>query len=270
MKRWVVWGLVGMLLCSGQGHAFGMLVYDPINHIETAITAANAVRQTAQQMVSYMVQLQQLATQIQNIRSLPVNVMAQILAPYEQQMANAQSLLQTLTVTAQQLQSLKATLTGQAQQMAAWQQTPQTYLQNEVQFNQTQGQGLGAALQNELMTLQGLRVSYGQIQSLQTQIPAAVGMQQSLQTVNQHLNLLAGQNNQLMGLIAAAQANEAAARQHDTVVNVVAAQIMQQRLQSDTQKIQQWQSNLSSGEASLGWGVMSSSVVMPSLGAIVP
>lgn len=258
MKR-VVAGLLVLGVSSGGGpvQAFGMLVYDPINHIETAVTAANAVRQTAQQLMDYLVQLQQLAMQIQNLRTLPQSVMAQVLAPYNQQMAVAQTLYATLSQTTQQLQMLKTGLVGQTQQMALLQQTPQTYLQNEIQFNQTQGNGLGAALQQEVGALQGLGTSYGQIQALQTQIPAAAGMQQSLQTVNQHLNLLAGQNNQLMGLIATAQANVAARQQYEAQNDGAAAQVIQQRLQSDAQKIQQWQGRVTQNELSSGWGVMS-------------
>ncbi|MDA8417213.1 MAG: hypothetical protein M0Z78_09200 [Betaproteobacteria bacterium] len=258
MKRIIIAGMgLWLLMEWGVTQAFGMLVYDPINHIETAVTAANAVRQTAQQLMAYLLQLQQLALQIQNLRSLPQNVMAQVLTPYSQQMVVAQTLYATLSQTAQQLQVLKAGLVGQAQQMVLLQQTPQNFLQNEIQFNQTQGYGLGAALQQELGTLQGLGSSYGQIQSLQTQIPAAAGMQQSLQTVNQHLNLLAGQNNQLMGLIATAQANVAARQQYEAQNNGAAAQVVQQRLQTDAQKIQQWQGRLTQNELSSGWGVMS-------------
>ncbi len=261
MKRgWVFLLLLGVM---GKAWAFGMLVYDPINHIETALTAANAVRQTAQQMAAYLLQLQQWALQIRNLRTLPQAVLDTALAPYQQQMVVVQSLFQTLTATAQQIQALKTDLLGQAQQMTLLQQTPQDYLQREIQFNQARGQGLGAVLQNELATSQALQTSYGQIQALQQQIPGTLGVQESLQGVNAHLNLLAGQNNRLTALIAAAQANESARQQQEAGANGAAAQVVQQRLQSDTQKIQQWQSRLTQGEAVSGWGIMSAAGSLP-------
>ncbi|NDU86154.1 MAG: hypothetical protein G3H99_06035 [Ferrovum sp.] len=260
----VVWwvGLAGGMV-TPVVQAFGMLVYDPINHIETALTAANAVQQTAQQVQSYLVLLQQLASQLQNLRSLPQAVLTQVLQPYTQQIAVVQNLSQVLSGTMQQLSGLHQDLLSQAQQMASLQLTPQDYLNREIQLSQSQGGGLDAALQSEVTTLQSLQGSYAQIQQLQGQIGATVGMQQSLQTVNQHLNLLAGQNAQLMSLIATAQANNSAQQQQAVLANGSAALTLQQRMQSEAQKIQQLHNQLRQDEAVQGWGVMGMAATTP-------
>ncbi len=248
-------GMVG-LLWTGLLQAMGMVVYDPINHIETALTAANAVQQTAQQVQAYLIQLQQFGAQMRNLQTLPQAVLAQVLLPYTQQSAMAQTLVQTLAVTGQQITALQQTLLDQSRQMNALQLTPQDYLAREIQWSQTQGNGLGATLQGEVGVLQGLSGSYAQLQQLQGQIGTTGGMQQSLQTANQHLNLLAGQNAQLMGLIASAQANVSAQQQQDALVNTAAAQTVQRRLQNDHLKIQQWHDQLQQTENGQGWGIL--------------
>ncbi|WP_297456377.1 hypothetical protein [Ferrovum sp.] len=254
MRGWMT-GMVG-LLWTGSLQAMGMVVYDPINHIETALTAANAVQQTAQQVQAYLIQLQQFGAQMRNLQTLPQAVLAQVLLPYTQQSAMAQTLVQTLAVTGQQITALQQTLLDQSRQMNALQLTPQDYLAREIQWSQTQGNGLGATLQGEVGVLQGLSGSYAQLQQLQGQIGATGGMQQSLQTANQHLNLLAGQNAQLMGLIASAQANVSAQQQQDALVNTAAAQTVQRRLQNDHLKIQQWHDQLQQTENGQGWGIL--------------
>ncbi|WP_297473019.1 hypothetical protein [Ferrovum sp.] len=254
MKGWIG-GMLG-ILWTGTLQAMGMVVYDPINHIETALTAANAVQQTAQQVQAYLIQLQQFAAQMQNLQTLPQAVLAQVLLPYTRQMATAQSLAQTLAFTGQQITSLQQTLLDQSRQMSALQLTPQDYLAREIQWSQTQGTGLGVTLQGEVGVLQGLSGSYAQLQQLQGQIGTTGGMQQSFQTVNQHLNLLAGQNAQLMGLIASAQANASAQQQQDALVNGTAARTVQRRLQNDHLKIQQWHDQLQQKENGLGWGIL--------------
>ncbi|WP_297498522.1 hypothetical protein [Ferrovum sp.] len=254
MRGWMT-GMVG-LLWTGSLQAMGMVVYDPINHIETALTAANAVQQTAQQVQAYLIQLQQFGAQMRNLQTLPQAVLAQVLLPYTQQSAMAQTLVQTLAVTGQQITALQQTLLDQSRQMNALQLTPQDYLAREIQWSQTQGNGLGATLQGEVGVLQGLSGSYAQLQQLQGQIGTTGGMQQSLQTANQHLNLLAGQNAQLMGLIASAQANVSAQQQQDALVNTAAAQTVQRRLQNDHLKIQQWHDQLQQTENGQGWGIL--------------
>lgn len=260
--RWAVC-MVPAFCCAvafaGGGGALGTIVYDPTNHAETAVTAANAVRQTAQQVQAYALQFQQYLNELEQLKKLPQDTLNQVLQPYADQMAAVQSLSQTLGNTLGQIQALQDMFTTQFRQMTAMGVTPNQYLDREMQIAQYRGQGVSTVFQNEVATLQSVNDSYARIRMLQDQIPASAGLQQSFQTVNQHLNLLAGQNAQLIGLVASHQANASARLQDEAGADAVAGEIVQKRLQDDAQKIQQLHQQLREQESTLGWGVLSGS-----------
>ncbi len=243
---------------AGGGGAMGTIVYDPTNHAETAISAANAVRQTAQMVQSYALQFQQYLNELEQLKKLPQDTLGQVLQPYTDQMAAVQSLSQTLNDTLGQVEALQGMFTTQFRQMAAQGLSPNQYMDREMQIAQYRGQGIGTVFQNEVTTLQSVNDSYARIRLLQNQIPASAGLQQSFQTVNQHLNLLAGQNAQLIGLIASHQANASARLQDEASANAVAGEIIQQRRQDDALKVQILHQQLRQQESVRGWGIMNS------------
>jgi hypothetical protein len=106
--------------------------------------------------------------------------------------------------------------------------------------------------------MQSVNDSYARVLKLQQQIPASAGMQQSFQTLNQHLNLLAGQNAQLIGLISSQQARDAQESITRNAANTNANQIIQNRLNSDASKVSNLHQQLRSQENTSGWGIMQS------------
>lgn len=235
----------------------GTIVYDPTNHAETAVTAANAVRQTAQQVQAYALQYQQFLDELEQLKKLPQDTLSQVLQPYTDQMAAVQMLSQTLNNTLGQITSLQDMFTTQFRQMAALGVSPNQYLDRETQIAQYRGQSVSSVFQNEVATMQSVNDSYTRIRMLQEQIPASAGLQQSFQTVNQHLNLLAGQNAQLIGLVASHQANASARMQDEASADALAGEIIQKRLQDDAIKVQQLHQQLRDQESTLGWGILS-------------
>lgn len=251
----LAWPCAGVL--AGGGGAMGTIVYDPTNHAETAVTAANAVRQTAQQVQAYALQFQQFLNELEQLKKLPQDTLNQVLQPYTDQMAAVQALSQTLGNTLGQITSLQDMFTAQFRQMAALGVSPDQYLDREMQIAQYRGQGVSSVFQNEVATLQSVNDSYARIRMLQAQIPASAGLQQSFQTVNQHLNLLAGQNAQLISLVASHQANASARLQDEASADALAGEIVQKRLQNDALKIQQLHQQLRDQESAQGWGILS-------------
>lgn len=242
---------------GGGGSPMGSLVYDPSNHAENAITAANAVRQTAQEVQAYTLQVQQYVAQIRNLQTLPASVLGQVLQPYTDAIATAQSLSQVLNTTQNQLQNLQGAFTQQFRQMVAMGLTPSQYLDREYQMAQSRGQAISSVFQNEVGMLQSINASYGRIQSLQSQIPASSGLQQSFQMVNEHLNLLAGQNAQLISLMASHQANDSARLQDENQANAMAGEILQKRKQDEAARVQALHQQLRTQESIQGWGILS-------------
>ncbi|MDE2259042.1 MAG: hypothetical protein KGK17_01785 [Betaproteobacteria bacterium] len=247
----------GQVAWAGGGGAMGTIVYDPTNHAETALTAANAVRQTAQMVQAYTLQIQQYLNELENLKKLPQEALDQILKPYTDEIATAQSLSQTLGTTLNQIHDLQNTFTVQFRQMVAMGLSPSQYMDREMQIAQFRGQNINSVFQNEVSILQSVNDSYTRIRKLQEQIPASSGLQQSFQTVNQHLNLLAGQNAQLISLIAGHQANDSAHQQDETNANALAGEIIQKRRQDEAVKVQQLHQQLRDQESTMGWGIMS-------------
>lgn len=235
----------------------GTIVYDPTNHVETALTAANAVRQTAQMVQAYTLQIQQYLNELENLKRLPQETLDQVLKPYTDDIAAAQSLSQTLGSTLAQINDLQNSFTSQFRQMAAMGLSPNQYMDREMQIAQFRGQSISSVYQNEVGIMQSVNDSYGRIRKLQEQIPSSSGLQQSFQTVNQHLNLLVGQNAQLISLIAGHQANASARQQDEASANAMAGEIIQKRRQDEALKVQQLHQQLRDQESTMGWGIMS-------------
>jgi len=248
---------LAQLAWAGGGGAMGTIVYDPTNHVETALTAANAVRQTVQMVQAYTLQIQQYLNELENLKRLPQETLDQVLNSYTNDIAVAQSLSQTLSSTLGQINSLQDSFTVQFRQMAAMGLSPNQYMDREMQIAKFRGQSISSVYQNEVGIMQSVNDSYGRIRKLQEQIPASSGLQQSFQTVNQHLNLLAGQNAQLISLIAGHQANASAHQQDEANANAMAGEIIQKRRQDEALKVQQLHQQLRDQESTMGWGIMS-------------
>lgn len=251
-----VLSVMSLCVLAGECRAMGTIVFDPTNYAETAVTAANSIRQTAQMVQAYLLQVQQYLTELQNLEKFPQATFSQTLKPYTNEIATAQSLSQSLTTLLTQVTGVQNTFNDQFRQMAAMGVTPSDYMTREMQIAQYRGQSLQTTFQDQVSALQAVNDSYARILLLQDQIPASSGLQQSFQTVNQHLNLMAGQNAQLIALIAGSQANASARAQDEAVANQLAGEIIQQRRQNDVAKVQQLHQQLQSQESGLGWGIM--------------
>lgn len=260
IDKWflVVWGLFVAYdsLAGGAPGSPGTIVYDPINHVETAMTAANSVRQTAQQVQGYLLQVQQYLMEAQNIANLPQAVLSQTFTPLGNDMANAQTLADVLNTTQNQLSGLQQSFNQQIREMTYMGLSPSQYLDRQLQIAQAQGQGVSGALANSVNQMQAINLNLGKVQALQGQISGSSGLQQSLQVVNEHLNLLAGQNAQLMGLIASHQAVIAAQWQTNQSNDQTAGQLLVQQQADMNSKVQLLHQDLQQHEIGQGWGVL--------------
>lgn len=247
-----------LMFYAGLVWPFGDIVYDPTNHAENAVTAANSIRQLAQQVQAYTLQVQQYLNELQHLSHLPNDTINQVLKPYQDDLAAAQTLSQTLNSTLVNLNTLRSGFDNQFRQAAAQGVTPAQYLDREAQLAAWHGQNLQSVYQGQITAMQSVNDAYPRILMLQQQIPASAGMQQSFQTVNQHLNLLAGQNAQLIGLISSRQSQDLQEKQSSNAANATANQIIQNRLSSDATKVNSLHQQLRSQENSAGWGIMQS------------
>lgn len=254
----VLWGFLMAQdgLAGGAPGTPGTIVYDPINHVETAMTAANSVRQTAQQVQSYLLQVQEYLMEAQNIADLPQATLSQTLTPLGNDMVNAQALADLLNTTQGQLSGLQQSFNQQIREMTYMGLSPAQYLDRQLQMAQAQGQGVSGALANSVNQMQAINLNLGKVQALQGQISGSAGLQQSLQVVNEHLNLLAGQNVQLMGLIASHQAVIASQWQMNQSNDQAAGQLLVQQQSDMNTKVQILHQDLQQRETGQGWGIL--------------
>jgi conjugal transfer/entry exclusion protein len=140
--------------------------------------------------------------------------------------------------------------------MAALGLSPSDYLQYEIQLAQLQNKNQSILMDQDQQVLAGVQKSMDRLQSLQAQIPASSGVQQSMQTTNQYLDLLAGQSIQLIQLTAS-QAAANTNRQQLQDSNAADAVMRETaRIKSDNAKIRVLRQQLRDNEAKNGWGIM--------------
>jgi type IV secretion system protein TrbJ len=241
---------------GGDSVGFGSIVYDPTNHAENAITAVQSVRQTATQLQSYALQIRQYLATLENLKRIPQSALDDVLRPYREELAGVESLYRELRGAHGELLKLQRELDHHLRQIGSMKMDPKAYLEYEMKLSQRRGQGFDAAFQGNLATLQSVNQSYQRIKTLQSHIAGSVGALQSMQTMNEHLNLLAGQNAELITLVASSEASLAAKAKQDAERAASGAQFQRSRLQREGEGLQALRDALRRSELESGWGLM--------------
>jgi P-type conjugative transfer protein TrbJ len=240
----------------GGGGGLGGIVYDPTNFVQTSISAGEAVKQTALQVQAEIQRLQQLSAALQQLKTLPQEVIQQTLKDSLQQITVLQQGSALMASISTEVDGIKQLYSSRLRQMAALGLSPSDYLQYEIQLAQLQNKNQSVLMDQDQQVLAGVQKSMDRLQSLQAQIPASSGVQQSMQTTNQYLDLLAGQSIQLIQLTAS-QAAANTNRQQLQDSNAADAVMRETaRIKSDNAKIRVLRQQLRDNEAKNGWGIM--------------
>lgn len=240
----------------GGGGGFGGIVYDPTNHLETAVSAAESVKQTTLQVRAEIQRLQQLAAEVEQLKSLPQDVIQSTLKDSFQQISVLQQGSALMSSLSSEIEGVKQLYSARLREMAALGLSPHDYVQYEAKLAQLNHQSQSALIDQDQQVLAGVQNSIARLSNLQAQIPASSGVHQSMQTTNQYLDLLAGQTTQLLQLTASqASANNSRLQLQDS--NAADAQAREAaRVQSDLSNIQTLRQQLRQREAQTGWGLM--------------
>lgn len=189
--------LLAVMLCASSA-ANALTVYDPWNHIENINQLAQQVQQVQQ-----AIQLVQQGGQMLNLANL--NQMSWIidLVGVHQQQGTLTSLQSALSSFYQQAGGASGALQGiwrqyQYSSVPTWNE----YLEREQRIAEANHGVHTAAFQHASETLQGLEQQHRTIQDLSARTDTSVGTMQLMQTLNKHMNLIAQQNTQILGLLA--------------------------------------------------------------------
>jgi P-type conjugative transfer protein TrbJ len=240
----------------GGGGGLGGIVYDPTNFVQTSISAGEAVKQTALQVQAEIQRLQQLSAALQQLKTLPQEVIQQTLKDSLQQITILQQGSALMSSITSEVDGIKQLYSARLRQMATMGLSPSDYLTFEVQLAQLQNKHQSALVDQDQQVLAGIQQSMERLKNLQAQIPASSGVHQSMQTTNQYLDLLAGQSTQLLQLTAS-QASASTRRQQLQDSNAADFNAREAaRIQSDKAKIRLIRQQLRDNEAKNGWGIM--------------
>ena len=239
--------------CGGGGAS---IVYDPINHIENAAAAVEAIKQTAGQIQAYALQAQQYAAQLQNLKRLPDEILQRTLKPYQDEAKAAMQLYGELKVAYRDVKSLQSGFQSRLREIGALKLSAKEYMDHEIRLAERKGLGWEQAFRGDLAALQSVNDDFARIKSLQAQIGASVGVQQSMQSLNEHLNLLAGQNAQLVGLVASRQALLASQAKVESDVDAANTDYQLRRAEQERVLVQELREEFRRAEKADGWGIM--------------
>jgi P-type conjugative transfer protein TrbJ len=180
---------------GGRG-GLGSIVYDPSNHRENIVAAAKATLSEMHQVDSYILQAQQYLTQLRQLESLG---QGEILPNIRQTQAD----LNTFLTYKSALENLYGSLntahrrfTDHALVADSRNMTWREYAAREKTLND-------AAFATDAAMLQQIDANYQRMGRLQEQIVKSSGVHQSMQTMNQYMDVLAGQNAMLAQQLAA-------------------------------------------------------------------
>ncbi len=190
--------LVSGLLMAPLGRAGLDIVYDPWNHAEN-------IAQLAQQVQQVQQAIQMVTDQQQLLHMAGLDQMKWVI-----DLVNVQRQAGTLVSLQNRLSSLYGAAQGAHGALhAIWRQylhsdltTWDAYMAREQRIADDNHGVHTAAFQHAAETLQGLEQQHQAIEELSSRTDTSMGTQQLLQTLNKHMNLIATQNTQILGLLA--------------------------------------------------------------------
>jgi P-type conjugative transfer protein TrbJ len=187
-----------------------MVVFDPNNYAQNALTAARELQQVNNQIVSLQNQAQSLINQARNLESLPYSSLQQI----QQSIRRTQQLLNQAQRIAYDVQQIDHAFTT-TYAPATSSQSSQTLITNAQSRWQTSVAALQDALRVQGGVVGNLDTNRSQTSALITSSQSAAGALQATQAGNQLLSLQTQQLADLTAVVAAqgrAQSLEAAQR----------------------------------------------------------
>ncbi len=181
---------------AGGGPSLGNIVYDPTNHAENLVTAAQSVLSEMHLADQYVLQAQQYLTQIKQLEGL---TQGELLANLKETQGdintykNYEAALETLYGS---LNDANRRFRDRAM-IADDEHLPwKDYYEREKALN-------NAAFDTDTAMLKHIDSNYERVQRIQKQIPRSSGIHQSMQTMNQYMDVVVGQNAMTQQLLAA-------------------------------------------------------------------
>lgn len=181
------------------------VVFDPSNYIKNTITSLQSIKSVAEQVKSYALQVQRYKTELEQVARLDPKSL--VLRNANEDLKNSVQLIKELDGVYGSVESAKSIMEMDMRNYSMSRHSSfDDYIHSEISRVDREGKGRVTAFQSERIAVQNAQTQMEQVHKIADQIKGPVGIQQSLQTANQQLNLMAAQNAQLMQVIASKQA----------------------------------------------------------------
>lgn len=244
VKRFAVVALAGAVAVTAM-QAQARIVFDPTNFVKNTITSLQSVKMVAEQVKNYALDVQRYKNELEQAAKFDPNSL--VFRNADEDLKNSLRLINELDGVYGSIQTAKSVMEMEMRNYSTSRHASfEDYLLAERARVDKEGKGRVAAIQTERMAIENAQKQMAQVQEISKQIKGPIGIQQSLQTTNQQLNLMAAQNAQLMQVIANKQAmdNHKAAMDAERERAVAdSAERAKKMMESTSTSVTNWKNN---------------------------
>lgn len=197
--------LLAWLIALASAPAQAITVFDPSNFVKNTITSLQSIKMVAEQVKSYALDVQRYKNELEQAARFDPKSL--VFLDAQEDLKNSLRLINELKGVYGSVENAKAIMEMEMRNYSLTRHKSfDEYLLAERNRVDKEGKGRIAAVQTERMAIENAQKQMAQVQEIAGQIKGPIGIQQSLQTANQQLNIMAAQNAQLMQVIASKQA----------------------------------------------------------------
>lgn len=204
-KKLAAAALAGFIALATVQAQAQWVVFDPTNFVKNTITSLQSIKMVAEQVKNYALDVQRYKNELEQAAKFNPNSL--VFRDANEDLKNSLRLINELNGVYGSVESAKSVMEMEMRNYSMTRHKSfDEYLTAERSRVDKEGKGRMAAFQTERMAIENAQKQMAQVQEIAGQIKGPIGIQQSLQTANQQLNMMAAQNAQLMQVIASKQA----------------------------------------------------------------
>jgi len=172
------------------------------NNAILAKSVAQSAQQTALQITTATNTINTYMTALQNLQHLPAVAIAKMLAPYKNQIKDYATLYKSVSGVYTASKDLKDAVELRQREMIAMKKSPAEYLAAEIRFAQSQGDGAGKRIEEDMKKLGLFENKAKELEDVQKSIPSDVtGNVQGLVVLNQQVAAMRAENMEMRGVL---------------------------------------------------------------------
>lgn len=171
-----------------------MIVFDPTNFTQTTITAAEAIKATAQRAEAYYTQLQQYETQLRQLQRIPGNIAGEILGRNNVELQSALQLVAAVRQLHGSVEQLRNRFKGRLDEVKLMGMSWDKYILYEQARIQKNVQGAADRAGEEVRIVERINRDLEYAREIEARIPNSAGVHESMQQLNMQMNRMLTQS----------------------------------------------------------------------------